>query len=222
MINLRRFRDRCTPPAMRARFWKWSEVSPASICSILKSLWPIRDGMLRVTWQPSNAHRKGGSDRSCQRRTRRSGDSPCSKKISLPPGLKTRSIPSRASSTPGIVHSVKVLTTVSTLASAKGIHHIGTGAGGRSITLRLAVITALAKGLAISGRTSNVRIWREDDACPCDRIKAELGQALQLSVFRLRPLQCGLPLPERWQVLGELRCMSGRLKPLPGNAQWRR
>jgi hypothetical protein len=124
MINLRRFRDRCTPPAIRARFWKWSEVSRVDLFDI-ETAWPIRDGMSRVTWQPSNAQRKSGSDRSCQRRTRGSGDSPCSKKISLPPGLKTRSIPSRASNTPGIVHRVKVLTTVSTLASAKGIHSPG-------------------------------------------------------------------------------------------------
>lgn len=35
-----------------------------------------RDGISRVTWQPSNAQRKRGSDRSCQRRTRGSGDRP--------------------------------------------------------------------------------------------------------------------------------------------------
>ena len=42
--------------------------------------------MSRVTWQPSNSHRVSGSERSCHRRTRGSGETPCSKKMSLPPG----------------------------------------------------------------------------------------------------------------------------------------
>lgn len=46
--------------------------------------------------------------------------SPCSKKMNLPPGLRTRLIPRITATTPGTVHDVKVLTTVSTLPSSRG------------------------------------------------------------------------------------------------------
>src|SRR5580704_9965001 len=90
------------------------ETYPASTCSILKPHLQMRDGMSRVTWQPSNAQRNIGSDRFCQRRTRGSGDKPCSKKMNLPLGLRTRRTPRIASTTRGMVHNVNVLTTVST------------------------------------------------------------------------------------------------------------
>jgi len=69
--------------------------------------------MSRVTWQPSNTQRKSGSVRFCHLWTEASGESPCSKNMNLPPAI--------ASTTPEIVHKLKVLTTGSTLASAKGI-----------------------------------------------------------------------------------------------------
>jgi hypothetical protein len=42
-----------------------------------------------------------------------------------PPDLKTRAIPRMASSTPGIVHNVNVVTTVSTALSSNGIRSPG-------------------------------------------------------------------------------------------------
>jgi hypothetical protein len=79
---------------------------PVSICSTLNPPLPIIEGMSRVTWHPSNAHLNKGLNRSCQRRTRGSGESPCSKKISRPPGSSTGPISRMASATPRIVHSV--------------------------------------------------------------------------------------------------------------------
>jgi hypothetical protein len=50
-----------------------------------------------------------------------SGDKPCSKKMSLPPTLSNRRTPLIASTTPGIVHNVKVVRTVSTPASTRAV-----------------------------------------------------------------------------------------------------
>jgi hypothetical protein len=52
-------------------------------------------------------------------------------------------------------------------------------------------------------------------------VKVDLARDEQPSVFPLRLLLSGLRVPGQWRVLGELQHMSGRSKPLPGNARWR-
>src|SRR5579864_1636526 len=98
---------------------------PASTFSIAKPPFSRRSGISRVTWQPSKAQRNSGSVRFCQRCTDGSGESPCSKNMNLPRDLRTRPTPAIASTTPGIVHKLKVLTTVSTLAAGSGMFSPG-------------------------------------------------------------------------------------------------
>ncbi len=70
--------------------------------------------------------------------------------------------------------------------------------------------------------SSKVGNWPEDEYLfLAVGVKVDLAQVEQPSAFPLRLLRSGLPVPEQWQVLGELRHMSGRSKPLPGNARWR-
>ena len=57
----------------------------------------------------------------CQRSIPGSGESPCSTKSNLPPGLRTRRISRNATSGSGIEQSVQVITTVSIVLSASGI-----------------------------------------------------------------------------------------------------
>ena len=80
--------------------------------------------MSRVTRQPSNSQWEAGSDHSCQRRIE-IGREPVLEKMSLPSGLKTLRIPRSASTTPGIVHIVKVLTTVSMVPASSGMRSPG-------------------------------------------------------------------------------------------------
>src|SRR5580693_9110223 len=104
---------------MRRRLGKWGKVCCVHLLD-LESALPDERRYVAGHVAAIECPLKKRSVRSCQRRTGRSGESPCSKKMNCPLGFRTRPIPRMASTTPGIVHNVKVLTTVSTLPSAKG------------------------------------------------------------------------------------------------------
>ena len=69
--------------------------------------------------------RGGLSDNFCQRCILESGEIPTSKKIIPLSGFNTRAIPFSSSTMSGIVPSVNVLTTISTVHSRKGIRSSG-------------------------------------------------------------------------------------------------
>ena len=75
----------------------------------------------RFRWQPPLSTFHAGVSRSCQRRTRGSGDAPCSTNKRRPPRRSTRRISARASGACGIVHSVQVITTGSIVHSVQVI-----------------------------------------------------------------------------------------------------
>jgi len=93
----------------------------ASSRSTRKPAASISFGIGRSRWQPPVTALQSGVSAICQRRTPASGASPCSTNSSCPPGRSTRRISRSASAASGIVHSVHVVTTVSTLRSSTGI-----------------------------------------------------------------------------------------------------
>ena len=80
----------------------------------------MRSSTFRLRWQPPPIRFQTGVIRSCQRITSGSGARPCSANSRSPSGLRTRRISSRAAPASGMVHSVKVITTVSKLESSSG------------------------------------------------------------------------------------------------------
>ena len=78
---------------------QWVRSKPAS---------STRVGALRVRWHPSASRRCSGSIRCCHFATPASGESPCSRKCTEPPGRSTRYTSPRACTGSGTVHRVKV------------------------------------------------------------------------------------------------------------------
>jgi hypothetical protein len=141
--------------------------------------------MSRVRWQPAKMQRLIGSHRSCQRRTRGSGDRPCSKKMSLPPGFRTRLISARAWATPGIVQRVNVLTTASTLESCKGMRSPGRSRNWRSsFVWPFALSASRIVGWVLEHRLSSLWCYCNERNLRLDPYRSpgvRLGQAGQFS-----------------------------------------
>jgi hypothetical protein len=138
--------------------------------------------MSRVRNRPSNSACCSGSHRRCHRRTRRSGDALISKKISLAVGFMTRCAPRRASTMPGIVHNVKVLTTVSTHASARGMRSPGRARNSTISAVRRRRLSARGPSLDLA------QVRRS-----CRRV---LGRNVQSSPPNRRQPPARFPVPE--------------------------